>query len=453
MSTKRRIDWDECEKQVGEKRKAKPNKIGGNSNISKIINNEEMTVQRLSPEMVGKTPKYTPLKDRQFVPFRYAEFTLENIKKACLRHYELIDRSIKDRMLCDVLASDKGPSCSTVSQLQRFDVIYVRFVDHESVSQVDSKIFKKSVFSKGKPSLPLNTSTMIPPKFCASVPPTRNYAALLKTNVDKSITVSTMMDIGKCISNKAVSVHVSAFDINSMTWIEIDKNAQFLVEKERFSEGAFRDVFKATSINPGFKGRNWVIKYWKPSSLEIIQRYQQTPEQQCKKVVQMHSLARHFASTLSRKISNRKEYGKTFAYNEIFFGVIDSEGKKQYVTIEEFIVGTFVKYLNNTALCKENGNEIQLKAESLSHFSFETSKKKLLLTDIQGCGYTLCDPEIASAETIKDNEILFGVGNLSMDAINNFKATHVCNRYCDLAGLVAGTTLHSAGSAIAADEL
>ena len=48
--------------------------------------------------------------------------------------------------------------------------------------------------------------------------------------------------------------------------------------------------------------------------------------------------------------------------------------------------------------------------------------------DIQGSGYTLYDPEIASG-VLKDgsNEILFTTGNLSQTAIKTFSRQHKCN--------------------------
>ena len=36
------------------------------------------------------------------------------------------------------------------------------------------------------------------------------------------------------------------------------------------------------------------------------------------------------------------------------------------------------------------------KAEALAHFSYVVSKQKFLLADIQGIGFNLWDPEIAS---------------------------------------------------------
>ena len=56
-------------------------------------------------------------------------------------------------------------------------------------------------------------------------------------------------------------------------------------------------------------------------------------------------------------------------------GKMDNE----YITVEEFINGEFVKYLNNTGeLCTEANDELIQKAECLAHFSFVKSEKRLM---------------------------------------------------------------------------
>ena len=59
-----------------------------------------------------------------------------------------------------------------------------------------------------------------------------------------------------------------------------------------------------------------------------------------------------------------------------------------------------------------------------------------MVVDIQGNGYDLFDPEIASTELVdKDMNYLYCSGNLSDVAISAFVSQHKCNRYCVLAGL------------------
>ena len=57
-----------------------------------------------------------------------------------------------------------------------------------------------------------------------------------------------------------------------------------------------------------------------------------------------------------------------------------------------------------------------------------------MLLDIQGSGYSLHDPEIASADLIDEGEIFFCCGNLSSTRNDTFKKDHLCNKYCDKIG-------------------
>ena len=69
------------------------------------------------------------------------------------------------------------------------------------------------------------------------------------------------------------------------------------------------------------------------------------------------------------------------------------------------------------------------------HYSYERSEKQLMVLDIQGCGYTLFDPEVLSKEASSEGEYLFCTGNLHTKAIEVFTDAYVCNQFCKLLGL------------------
>ena len=87
----------------------------------------EIVVQRLSTEPKASTMKYSREGTREFVEFPYDELTIDNIKLSCKEHF-------KENKQCDVLASDQGPSCTRLGQLQNTKLFYVRFL-HEFDSQ------------------------------------------------------------------------------------------------------------------------------------------------------------------------------------------------------------------------------------------------------------------------------------------------------------------------------
>ena len=70
----------------------------------------EIIVQRLTAEPDNKQT-FRPVQPREFVEFRHSELTLENLKRACAGHFRLPLDS------CDVLVSNKGPSCTNINQI------------------------------------------------------------------------------------------------------------------------------------------------------------------------------------------------------------------------------------------------------------------------------------------------------------------------------------------------
>lgn len=93
--------------------------------------------------------------------------------------------------------------------------------------------------------------------------------------------------------------------------------------------------------------------------------------------------------------------------------------KDEYITVEEFVSGTFDKYINNDGtVCGKNKNVTE-KAECLAHYSYETSKKEIMVVDIQGCWVRLFDSEVVSCQVELDSEgKLFCAGNLNSHVID-----------------------------------
>lgn len=141
----------------------------------------------------------------------------------------------------------------------------------------------------------------------------------------------------------------------------------------------------------------------------------------------MHGLARNFAKSLKNEFPSN--YGETFQYDKVYYGKLGSE----FVTVESFIEGNFVKYINNTGgVIMPDGSELILKAEAFVYYTYHKSAKQIMVLDIQGVEYNVCDPEIASSKLTDDEDqmILFCSGNLSTNAIDTFISHHICNQFC-----------------------
>ena len=150
-------------------------------------------------------------------------------------------------------------------------------------------------------------------------------------------------------------------------------------------------------------------------------------------MIQMNALARNFAQNLNLE-RPVVEYGPTFKYSKVYYANFNGE----YITVEEFIEGTFAKYINNNGeICGDVSSEISLKVEAFVHFTYVNSNQQLMVSDIQGVDCWLCDPEIASAKLIDENDssIFFCCGNLSTTATDTFFQAHSCNKFCGLLNL------------------
>ena len=99
------------------------------------------------------------------------------------------------------------------------------------------------------------------------------------------------------------------------------------------------------------------------------------------------------------------------------------------------IQGTLQEYINNDGAIVnrvETSSKGLKKVEAFVLYTYKKSKCNLMVLDIQGIGNILCDPEIATEDIVDiDDEFLFCLGNLAINAIQAFLGAHECNAYCE----------------------
>lgn len=339
-----------------------------------------------------------------------------NIKAACVKHFN-------SSLECDVLAGERGPSYSDASQIQNWKLLHVRFVEPDE-SVCASKEETKSI-----PSLP-PVYVDEPSRSEPNVPSPKKTTdkGKVPSSVPASISLSQMLKLGKIIQPKVdiVTLQLQEFSITEM-WQEPFK-AKFLLQRESFAKGGLREAFIAKAISGMPTRGKYVLKKYQKDKEENVLQYSPTLEEHTRKIVQMNALARNFAQSL--ELERPKDYGETFSYEKIYFSSINGE----CITLERFIEGKFKKLINNTGeVLGDDIDDISLKAEAFVHYTYVSSDEQLMVTDIQGVGYTLCDPEIAStAQQDEDKSKLFCCGNLSELAIRGFLNGHSCNKFCNL---------------------
>ena len=69
-------------------------------------------------------------------------------------------------------------------------------------------------------------------------------------------------------------------------------------------------------------------------------------------------------------------------------------------TVEQFVPGSCVKYINNNGICKVPLNKnfiyIYAKAETLEHFTYSITDQEMMVLNLQGSKYMLYDPDLTS---------------------------------------------------------
>ena len=417
--------WEDFEARVGIKRSGE-----GKKETHKAAPND-ILVQRMSSTASGRLKKFEPLDTRDFVPFGdYDDLTIENIKEACEKYYRAPEGS------CDILASDRGPSCTKLEQIKGKKVYFIRFLPPKSTDIVP------------KSGQPLFEDSFVAPKQVRSAPSpvkksVKHPALQLQSTVfPKSVSVTDLLKAAKLVKPPATNrtaLDLESFDVTEMKWVR-SGSLTLEIEETRFSHGAFRDAFRANTVDKNVSQTKWVVKqYQEKASNAIKDDLRMSLEDHTRKQVQMNAVARHLTKKFAKNVP--PEFGGTFEYIKVFFAVF----KEQPVTIEEYVEGEFQKYVNNNGVCftspAEQFDEIYGKAQCLVHFSYQISERKLMLLDIQGSSFKLYDPEIATTDLIANDasssskEVNFCAGNLSYIAIDSFKSKHICNIYCEMMSL------------------
>ena len=248
---------------------------------------EYLTVQRLSATVEGKAQKYTRIGPLTMVPYAHKDKTMGNIKQACNDHF-----AVDDTYQCDILAGERGPSYTSVSQIKNWKLIHIRFIESESGVH---KSFKEEGYrststpdqsalgrdpSRGQEG---STSRPIPVPDASKVAPSHVVA--------RSVPLSQLIQMGKLILPKkdVVTLQLEHFDVQNKCWHD-PIEAVLAVRIDKFASGGCRDAFLATGIK-GLKGK-LMVKRYRPDRVKELEDLFHSLDDHTRKVVQMHALLR-----------------------------------------------------------------------------------------------------------------------------------------------------------------
>nr|XP_033502746.1 alpha-protein kinase 2 isoform X1 [Epinephelus lanceolatus] len=212
-----------------------------------------------------------------------------------------------------------------------------------------------------------------------------------------------------------------------------------VTEKVHFGEGmhrrAFRTKMRAGQIPLLLPGYPCVLKvhnsisYGTKNNDELVQKNFTLAVEEC----QVQNTAREYIKAYTTAAQAVESFGEIPEIIPIYL-VHRPSNDIPYATLEEELIGDFVKY------SVKDGKEINLmrrdseagqKCCAFQHWVYDKTDGNLLVTDMQGVGMRLTDVGIA---TCKKGYKGFK-GNCATSFIDQFKALHQCNKYCEILGL------------------
>lgn len=156
-----------------------------------------------------------------------------------------------------------------------------------------------------------------------------------------SVSIDLLLNAGQLIKPKMknrVTLRLEKFNLEKQEWVSVENPLDLLVESEKFASGGFRDAFLGVSKD----NEKWVVKkYHGKAANTITGTLNSTIEDHTRKQIQMHCAARHLTKVFSNKVP--QEFGECFTFNRAYYTVYQGEP----ATVEEFVEGTFRKYVNN----------------------------------------------------------------------------------------------------------
>jgi hypothetical protein len=113
------------------------------------------------------------------------------------------------------------------------------------------------------------------------------------------------------------------------------------------------------------------------------------------------------------------------------------------LSLEPFIEGEYVKYNNNASYVNPSNDKYNKAAQAFSHFTFERSRGRFMIVDLQGVGNVWTDPAIHTKdpERYKLSDTNFGEEGFMF-----FFLTHQCNNICHKLGLKSRGEMISSGN-------
>ncbi|KAK4007968.1 alpha-protein kinase 1 [Daphnia magna] len=189
-----------------------------------------------------------------------------------------------------------------------------------------------------------------------------------------------------------------------------------------FASGSFKNVYRGEYTKGERAGEECVCKIFKSGSVYEESYFQ----------VELKVVAK--ALEIVNKFNRDKHIDQNIWLNQPAVWTFIEGNKNGEKAIIEPMITNFEKFNSNTGWTPEESSPWINAMQSLSHFSYHTTNRRLLFCDLQGGiykdGFVLTDPVIMSTNQE------YGPTDLGAHGISTFFASHRCSKYCKAHWLV-----------------
>jgi hypothetical protein len=182
-----------------------------------------------------------------------------------------------------------------------------------------------------------------------------------------------------------------------------------------FAQGAMRVAYYARTAA---STNHFIVKKYKKNGKRIAHSAE---DLRCQALCKAFALEFNALSGESRPID--------FIVTTCFRDKRGRSSSNECMSLEPFLAGTYKKYNNNCGWVNESTSTdpFHLAAQAFSHFTFERSGGRFLVSDLQGVEGILTDPAV---HTLDRKRFRLADTNLGVEGFKFFFATHKCNSIC-----------------------
>ncbi len=239
----------------------------------------------------------------------------------------------------------------------------------------------------------------------------------LKWDVIEELHPENAMRYTYWLNIKDVPLEVWASDpLNPKYLARNQQSTTVRVMRSSFNEGAMRTAH-------GLKDEH--------ISQQLVAKVYKKPRDRELKNYQLDAQIQTIAKGLAKEFSKHPQSMAAIDFISVsYYEMVDrpSNDPFKYFAAEPLMSGTYVKYINNGGFVtdKATNDNVSNIAQAFSHFTWEASKARLHVVDLQGVDNILTDPQIHS----KKGGGMLGKGDTGHWGSAQFFRTHVCNEYC-----------------------